>query len=424
LNGSVNSVWVGRSSGESASAATANANVVMFSVFAAVFGFGMAATVKVGQAFGARNIDAARRTFGTAVGFCSGLLSFVATAGWIFAPTSSRGMATPGETYHFASTYRRVIFVAMPASMITVMSGMGSRGSGDAQTPLKSMISSVVLDIASNPSSIAGIGPFPRSGIAGAATATATASYVSMSAMVTWVYARDSPSRLRGAESAYSIPQRSESGYIVRKGSPMGAQMSSISAAGIIMIGSVNREGVSISAAYGASSQSWTYSQMPAMAISAAVSAMAAQAIGAGSLHRSGQITRSGVSSNFAMTGAMTVISSSFDRGSSESFLGPNSPAVDAARHIQFSASWSYVSFGVTIVSFGTMRAGGVVIAPSIVSAIAMYPGRSGFYYSAYPHIGADASWSAMPFGSVIATSSALYVYSRSGWRTRSRAIS
>lgn len=100
LNGSVNSVWVGRLLGESALAATANANVVMFLVFAAVFGFGMAATVKVGQAFGARNIDAARRTFGTAVGFCLGLSLLVATAGWIFAPTLLRAMATPGETYH------------------------------------------------------------------------------------------------------------------------------------------------------------------------------------------------------------------------------------------------------------------------------------------------------------------------------------
>lgn len=423
LNGSVNSVWVGRLLGESALAATANANVVMFLVFAAVFGFGMAATVKVGQAFGARNIDAARRTFGTAVGFCVGLSLLVSTAGWIFAPVLLHAMATPDETYHFALTYLRVIFVAMPASMITVMLGMGLRGSGDAQTPLRFMILSVVLDIALNPLLIAGVGPFPRLGIAGAATATATASYVSMLAMVTWVYARNLPLRLRGAELAYLIPQRSELGYIVRKGLPMGAQMLLISAAGIIMIGLVNREGVLISAAYGASLQLWTYLQMPAMAISAAVSAMAAQAIGAGLLHRLGQITRSGVLLNIAITGVMTAILLLFDRGSLELFLGPNSPAVDAARHIQFLASWSYVLFGVTIVLFGTMRAGGVVIAPLIVLGIAMYPGRLGFYYLAYPRIGADALWLAMPFGSVIATSLALYVYSRSGWRTHSRAV-
>ena len=48
LNGSVNSIWVGRLLGEAALAATANANIIMFLTFAAVFGFGMAATVKMG----------------------------------------------------------------------------------------------------------------------------------------------------------------------------------------------------------------------------------------------------------------------------------------------------------------------------------------------------------------------------------------
>ena len=65
LNGTVNSIWVGRLIGEDALAATANANIIMFLVFGAAFGFGMAGTVKIGQRFGARDIDGARRAFGT-----------------------------------------------------------------------------------------------------------------------------------------------------------------------------------------------------------------------------------------------------------------------------------------------------------------------------------------------------------------------
>ncbi|MDB5724074.1 MAG: family efflux transporter, partial [Novosphingobium sp.] len=64
LNGSINAVWVGRLIGESALAATANANMVMFLMIATVFGLGNATTVRVGQYFGNRDIDAARRTFG------------------------------------------------------------------------------------------------------------------------------------------------------------------------------------------------------------------------------------------------------------------------------------------------------------------------------------------------------------------------
>lgn len=109
LNGSINAIWVGRLLGDSALAATANANVVMFLVFAAVFGFGMAATVKVGQSFGAGNVDAARRTFGTAVGFCVGLAIIVATAGWLGAPALLRIMSTPADIFAFALAYLRVI---------------------------------------------------------------------------------------------------------------------------------------------------------------------------------------------------------------------------------------------------------------------------------------------------------------------------
>ena len=60
LNGTINSVWVGRLIGEEALAATANANIIMFLVASAAFGFGMAGTVKIGQRYGARAVDVAR----------------------------------------------------------------------------------------------------------------------------------------------------------------------------------------------------------------------------------------------------------------------------------------------------------------------------------------------------------------------------
>lgn len=423
LNGSINSVWVGQLLGESALAATANANVVMFLVFSAVFGFGMAATVKVGQAFGAGDADAARRTFGTAIGFCLGLSVLVAVAGWLLAPALLHAMSTPPEILDFALPYLRVVFVAMPAALMTVMVGMGLRGAGDATTPLVYMIVSVVLDVALNPLLIAGIGPFPRMGIAGAALATAIASYAAMAGLLVHVYARNLPLRLRGPELGYLMPRRAELAYIVAKGLPTGAQMLLVSMAGIVMLGLVNREGALASAAYGASLQVWTYLQMPAMAISAALSAMAAQAIGAGLSGRLGRITRAGLLLNLAITGGMTGLLLAFDRPVLALFLGTGSPAVDLARHIQFLASWSYVLFGLTIVLFGTMRAGGAVLSPLLVLAIALYPGRIGFYALAYPVMGPDALWLSFPVGSLIAVALAALAYRRPGWRAKARAV-
>ena len=73
----------------------------------------------------------------------------------------------------------------------------------------------------------------------------------------------------------------------------------------IASIGLVNRHGVDTTAAFTVSAQLWAYIQMPAMAIGAAVSAMAAQNIGAGRWDRVDRITRSGLLSNLVLTGAM-----------------------------------------------------------------------------------------------------------------------
>jgi putative MATE family efflux protein len=424
LNGTVNSIWVGRLLGEAALAATANANIIMFLTFAAVFGFGMAATVKMGQSFGARDVDAARRTFGTALGFCISLAMIGATLGWIFAPQLLHLLATPQESYPLALAYLRIIFIAVPGNMLTVMIAMGLRGSGDSHTPFLFMGLAVALDIIFNPLLIAGIGPFPELGIAGSATSTAFAGYASLAALLVYVYAKDLPLRLRGRELAYLIPRREELRYIVGKGFPMGAQMLLISSAGIVFIGLVNAQGLLASAAYGASLQLWTYIQMPAMAIGAANSAMAAQAIGAGLPARLDQISRAGVTANLVMTGTLAALLLLFDRAALVLFLGPDSPAVPLARHIQLLASWSFILFGVTVVLFGTMRAGGVVWTPLVILGIAMFPARLGFYFGLRDTLGTDALWLAFPFGSSVSMILAILAYRAKGWRAQARAIS
>lgn len=424
LNGTVNSIWVGRLLGEAALAATANANIVMFLTFAGVFGFGMAATVKVGQHFGAGDEDAARRTFGSALGFCLAMIVLVAALGWIFSPALLDALGTPGASYGYALDYLRIIFLSMPGGMLTVMIAMGLRGAGDSRTPFLFMGLTVAVDIVLNPLLIAGIGPFPRLGIAGSALSTLIAGYVSLGGLLAYIYAKDLPLRLRGRELGYLLPRRSELGYIVGKGFPMGAQMLLVSSAGIVFIGLVNREGLLAAAAYGASLQLWTYIQMPAMAISAATSAMAAQAIGAGLPQRLDQISRAGVTANLAMTGVLTAMLLLFDRPALELFLGPDSPAVPLARHIQFLASWSFILFGVTIVLFGTMRAGGVVWVPLIVLGIAMFPARLGFYYGLRDVLGQDALWLAFPAGSLVSMVLAILAYRSKAWRVRARAVS
>ena len=417
LSGTINSIWVGRLIGEDALAATANANIIMFLVASAAFGFGMAGTVKIGQRFGARDIDGARRTFGSAVGFAGIVMVVIAAIGWVGAPYLLDVLDTPGGAYALALTYIRLMFVSLPFMMVSVILTMVLRGTGDARTPLIFMGVTVGIDTIFNPMLISGFGPFPRLGIAGSALSTIIASLVSFVAMIVYVYRKDLPLRLRRAELKYLKPVREELNYIVVKGIPMGAQMLVMSAAGIIIVGLVNREGLMMTAAYGAAMQLFTYIQMPAMAIGGAVSAMAAQFIGAGKWDRLDGVTRSGVLVNFVMTGVLTAILLIFDRAALGLFLGPDSPAVPLGRHIQLVASWNFVFFGVTMVYSATMRAGNAVWIPLGIIAFTLYPVRLGFYFLTYSRLGADAIWWSFPIAAGASLVLGWWFYHYYGWR-------
>ena len=416
LNCSINAIWVGRFLGEDAIAATSNANIIMFLMFGAVFGFGMAATILVGQSWGRRDVDGARRAFGSAIGLVLAASLVVGTLGWVFAPQILLALKTPGAAMPLALTYLRVIFLGLPMSMLTVLMMMGLRGTGDSLTPLLFSASSVVLDSGLNPVFILGLGPAPRLGIAGSATATLVANTVALAGLVGWIAWRDLPLRLKGREVRYILPERTLVRTIVAKGLPIGAQMLVISTAALAMVGIVNREGVATTAAYGITQQIWAYVQMPALAIGAAVSAMAAQNIGAGKWDRVERITRAGLIYNVVLTGALVVLNMAFDHSVLRLFhLGPASLPI--ASRISFIATWSFVLFGATMVLFGVVRANGAVLGPLLILFVSMFPVRLGIALLLKPWLGADALWWSFPAGSGANLMMAALFYRYGNWR-------
>ena len=423
LNGSINSIWVGRFLGENALAATSNANLVMFLMLAAVFGFGIAATILVGQNMGRRDIEAVRRAMGTAVGSFVIMSVLVAVIGYFASPAILHLPATPPEAARLAEAYLRVIFIAMPALFMVTVITMGMRGTGDSVTPFLIMILNVVLDSGLNPVFIRGLFGAPRLGIAGAATATAIASYASLIVLIAMIYGRDLPIRLRGRELRWLIPDPALLKVIVVKGIPMGLQMFVISFSGLALMGLVNHAGVDVVAAYGVTLQLWTYIQMPALAVGAAVSAMAAQNVGAGLWPRVDAVTRSGIGINLAITAVLIGIVTLADRPMLALFLGGSSPALPIARHIHLVASWSFLMFGVTMVIFATVRATGAVVAPLVILAIAMFPIRLGAVFALKPFMGIEALWWTQPLSSFASMLMALAYYRAGTWRKLSMQV-
>jgi putative MATE family efflux protein len=377
----------------------------------------MASTILIGQAWGRKDIDQARRIFGTAGGSFLLVTIGIAVLGYFLSGSILNLLGTPGDAAPLAHAYLRVIFLAMPALLLLTLAMMALRGAGDSLTPLWFMLVAVLLDSGLNPVFILGLGPAPKLGIAGSATATLIANYAALLGLLGYIYLKDLPLRLRGHELRYLWCDVAILKTIVVKGFPMGIQMIVISLSALALIGMVNREGVETTAAFGVALQLWTYVQMPAMALGAAVSAMAAQNIGAGKWERVSAITRSGVGYTILITAVLVVVLTLADRSVLALFMGGDSPALPIAKHIHLLATWNFILFGVTMVIFGTVRANGAVWAPLIILAIGLVPIRFGWIFGTQGWLGADAIWTSFPISSFANLALAVVYYRYGGWR-------
>lgn len=418
VGGTISMIWVGQLLGTGAVAATANGNIIMFMAYTFIFGFAMAMTVRAGQYFGAGQIDYLRRVFGTTAGFCMVMAMAWVLAGWIWTAPLLRLLATPGSVFESSREFLQVSFLTVPFMTLGQVITMGMRAIGNARTPFYTMVIQTVVGAALNPLFILGWGPVPAMGIAGAALANVSAYAVGALLMLALVFVHDTPLRLRRQQWAYLLPVKGEIGYVLGKGFPIGFQMLITAAAGMILLGLVNREGMLTTAAYGAILQTWSYVQIPGSSISMGVSAMVAQYIGAGIHDRIGRVTMTGIVLNSMVTVTMTTLLMAFDDPLLALFLGHGSQAIPIAEHIQLLSTWSWILSGVMTVMVGVMRCYGSVILPLIVMFVAQYPARLGFYFLFYPLLGADALWWGYSFGAATAAAMTTYIFYCSNWRS------
>ena len=401
LNGSANAFWVSHVLGEAGLTATNNSNQIFFMMLGAAFGVTMAANIMIGQAIGGRDEAMAKRVVGTATTFFVVLSLLIGVAGGALTPHILDAMRTPPQARLDAIAYLRVIFAAMPFMYFFNVLMMAQRGTGDSRTPFYFALLQVGLDIVLNPILIMGIGPFPRMGIAGSATSTLVSQTITLAAMLIHLYRQRSILVVRPADWRLLIPDLKIISTLVTKGTPMALQMMVISLAAVTMLSFVNRYGVHTSAAYGAASQLWTYVQMPAMALGAAVSSMAAQNVGAGKIDRVEKVAWIGAMYAAVFTGVPILILQAADPWVLQAFLKSASASLPIAIHINRIVLWGFIPFGVAFIFSGVVRATGAVIPPLLAMVISLWGVRVPMAIWLEPHLGADAIWLAFPLGSL-----------------------
>lgn len=410
LSGSINAMWIGRMLGETALTASSNANVVLFFLISVMFGFGMATTVFIGQALGRKDLGHAKRVIGTSASFFAAVSLAVAGLGALLTDDILGLLRTPPDARPLAVAYLRIVFAAMPLIYSTTFVMMSLRGAGDAKTPFIFLVLSIVMDAALNPLLIT------RYGIAGSAMATFISTGVSFFALLVYLYRTRHFLRLERGEFGYLIINRFILKALVAKGVPMGLQMIVISGGLAAMMGLVNHFGSQTAAAYGATFQLWNYIQMPALAVSQAVTAMAAQNVGARRWDRVTGIARAGLLFNFLLTGSLVLVAYAFGASVLQIFLR-NPAATSMAVHINALGVWSFVFLGVSMVLSGLMRSTGTVVPPLLILVFALWGVRFPFAWLMQGPLGADAIWWSFPVGAVVSALLSLVYYRLGSWR-------
>ena len=254
-------------------------------------------------------------------------------------------------------------------------------------------------------------------GVAGSAWATLVSQAIALLTMALYLRRKRHVLWLGRRDMKLFLPDWIIIRTLVVKGVPMGLQMVLISLAMIMMMSLVNRYGTDTAAAYGASMQLWTYVQMPAMAIGAACSTMAAQNVGAGHWPRVEATTRYGVIFNFLLTGALIAPIILLDRWTLALFLPSGSASLEIARHLNHISVWSFLFFGVTFVVSGVVRSTGAVMVPLLILALTMWGIRVPFATALQPTFGADAIWWSFPVSALLAMLMSLAYYRWGHWR-------
>jgi putative MATE family efflux protein len=418
INGSINAVWIGKFLGAAALTGANNSNIVMFLLLGAVFGITMASTILIAQAVGAQQPEEAKRITGTSATFFFVLSIAFSLGGYFASPYILHWMGTPADAEVYGTAYLRVMFVALPASYAFFFINAALRGAGDSKTPFQFLVLSVVLDVALNPLFIFGLGPIPALGIAGSALATLVSQCVALAAILRHVYKIKHPLAIHVGEGAMLKIDWSIIRSIVTEGIPMGLQMIVLSSSMVLFLRVVNRFGSDTAAAFAADMQLWNYVQMPALALGAAVSAMAAQNIGAGHWHRVSQIAKYAVLFNLLLTGVPVVLLYLSESYSIGVFLPAGSPALDIAIHVNHIILWSFPLFGISMVLSGVVRAAGAVMVPLVILVIALLVVRAPLAEYSVTHWGADGVWWSFSISAIIAATLSVLYYLQGSWRT------
>lgn len=369
LSGTINTVFVGQMMGVNAIAAVAIFFPILFCLMAFVIGLSAGATVLVGQAWGAQNVEKVRCVVGSTLFMTLIGGTITALLGVVFAKHILLALGTDPDVMHLSLPYVQWMLAGSPLLFIYLIYTSILRGVGDSTTPLIASGMTILIGLLITPILIAGYFGFPKMGIVAPAIATITGYFAVLIFLAVYLNKKDHPLKPDRHLLGHIRHHPELSKIILRLGVPTGIQMITTSMAGLVIVGLVNRYGSHATAAYGAVNQVLNYIQFPALSISIAASIFAAQAIGAGKSDLLAKVTRTALTMNILITGGLVALAYLFSKYLMALFI-TDPEVVALGQQLLFIVLWSIIFFGASSIFASIMRASGTVTVPMLINIV------------------------------------------------------
>ncbi len=293
LYNAVDSVIAGRFIGRDALAAEGIASPVMNLIILFISGLCIGSGVLMSQAYGRRDYKKLKEAQSTLLLF--GLISstILSLLAYILSPFILKALKCPDEIFDITNKYLCVIFLGTPFTFLYNALAAGLKSVGDSSTPLKFLAFSSILNALLD---LVFLGVF-HYGIVCSALTTVIAEF--LSALLALIYILKKEKELAPDRNTL-VMKRELIKEILLYGGPTALQQAVQPIGKVLIQSRVNALGVSVIAAYNASTRVDDLACIPEQGIATAISTFSAQNWGAGRKERIRQGFRRGLLLEFS----------------------------------------------------------------------------------------------------------------------------
>ncbi len=283
----VDSVIVGQFVNKEALAAVGSTGSLNFLIIGFVLGTSSGLCIPIAQRVGAKDISGVRKRMATAIYIAVAICTVLTVITVLKVEDLLIWMQTPEETFDYALTYIRIIFIGIGVTMVYNLLANILRALGDSKTPLYFLIISSVLNVILD---LLFVLVF-HMGVAGAAIATVLSQAVSGILCIFYFIKKYPQLRFQQGELKPDFRDIRRSFSI---GAPMGFQFSITAIGAVVLQRAVNGLGTDVVASVTASSKVQMIINQPMEALGLSMATFCGQNLGAHRIDRIKEGVRKG----------------------------------------------------------------------------------------------------------------------------------